>query len=662
MNIPLSPPKICLNMIVKNESKIICRALTSVLSIIDTYCICDTGSTDNTIEVIQTFFKHHNIPGKIVQQPFKNFEYNRNYAMDCCAGMADYLLLIDADMCPCITKFNKQELWLYDACFILQGSMSFYYQNLRIVKNVNTIRYIGVTHEYIQLYDGAKYKHIDKDEIFILDYGDGGCKQDKYTRDIRLLTESLTTNPNNERSLFYLANTYRDISNFEQAIIYYQKRCQVGGWIEEVWSSKYQIGNCYYQLGKESDSLFYWLEAYNHIPERVESLYKIIQYYRKKGQNHASLLFCLKAMDILKLNQDNSKRLFCENEIYSHLIYVEYTIIAYYCNIRNIDKEVVAILNVCPSESVSDQLLKNMKFYNQLLQPDNVINFTSKLSHKIHDKKVLFNSSSGSIIPNSDDNGYLFNIRYVNYAIVDGNYIYDTNVITINKCFTLDNTFHIVKEHVFQADTTVNRCILGVEDVKLFRDTETNQVLFVGQTHHANNKIGIVSNVYDLNRDLLELTEYNQTFANTNCEKNWVFVNYNNSTHIIYSWNPLKIGKLNPTTKLFDVICEKPTPSIFTRVRGSTPGYSFGNEVWFIVHVVSYETPRHYYHMLVIFDKNLENIRYSAPFKFEGVCIEYCVGLVVEETRVLISYSTMDNTSKLGLYNKTYLRSLVKYT
>ena len=35
-----------LNMIVKNESKIITRVLNSVLPIINNYCICDTGSTD----------------------------------------------------------------------------------------------------------------------------------------------------------------------------------------------------------------------------------------------------------------------------------------------------------------------------------------------------------------------------------------------------------------------------------------------------------------------------------------------------------------------------------------------------------------------------------------------------------------------------------------
>lgn len=50
-------PTLCLNMIVKNESKIITRLLDSVCKLIDCYCICDTGSTDNTIEVIETYLK-----------------------------------------------------------------------------------------------------------------------------------------------------------------------------------------------------------------------------------------------------------------------------------------------------------------------------------------------------------------------------------------------------------------------------------------------------------------------------------------------------------------------------------------------------------------------------------------------------------------------------
>ena len=103
------PNTLCLNMIVKNESLIITRLLDSVLSIIDCYCICDTGSTDNTVNVIIDYFTSKNIPGKIVNEPFKNFCHNRNFALQSCLGMSDHVLLLDADMILETRNFKKQQ-------------------------------------------------------------------------------------------------------------------------------------------------------------------------------------------------------------------------------------------------------------------------------------------------------------------------------------------------------------------------------------------------------------------------------------------------------------------------------------------------------------------------------------------------------------------------
>ena len=101
-------PTLCLNMIVKNESRIIIRMFDSVLPIIDCYCICDTGSTDNTVQIITDYFTSKGIPGKIVVEPFKNFCHNRNFALKACEGMSDYVLLMDADMVLEVKNFNKK--------------------------------------------------------------------------------------------------------------------------------------------------------------------------------------------------------------------------------------------------------------------------------------------------------------------------------------------------------------------------------------------------------------------------------------------------------------------------------------------------------------------------------------------------------------------------
>ena len=70
---------ICLNMIVKNESHIIVKTLENLCSYVDfdAYFISDTGSTDNTMDLIRDFFKERGIPGHIEQVSWRDFGFNR---------------------------------------------------------------------------------------------------------------------------------------------------------------------------------------------------------------------------------------------------------------------------------------------------------------------------------------------------------------------------------------------------------------------------------------------------------------------------------------------------------------------------------------------------------------------------------------------------------
>src|ERR1700676_4300128 len=93
--------RVCLNMIVKNETAIIERCLAAAAPNIDCFVICDTGSTDATVEVIRQFFERRGIPGRIPTTTFRNFEQARNEALDAARASDlefDYILLCDADM------------------------------------------------------------------------------------------------------------------------------------------------------------------------------------------------------------------------------------------------------------------------------------------------------------------------------------------------------------------------------------------------------------------------------------------------------------------------------------------------------------------------------------------------------------------------------------
>jgi tetratricopeptide (TPR) repeat protein len=659
-------PTLCLNMIVKNESKIITRLFDSVLPIIDTYCICDTGSTDNTIEIIKNYFDSKGKKGIIVNEPFKNFSYNRTFALKAAKNLSDYVLLLDADMILQIgPKFKKEDLIKYETYTIYQGNDDVYYHNVRIVKNDGNSEYLGVTHEYLRPPNVYKMHHLHKDELFILDVGDGGSKANKFQRDIDLLEKGIKDEPTNQRYYFYLGNSYHDIGDYEKAIPIYLKRIEMGGWNEEIWYSYYRIGFCYYNLKKYNEAIGYWLEAYNFFPARIENLYEIIKHYRINGKYHNAKVFYDLAKGITKKDPNIDGLLFFHKDIYTYKIDYEYTLIAAYLGTKNICNEVVHILNNTNNKLLAANLLSNYKFYDNNIIINKEINFTNKLLYNIFGDYIVFNSSSACLMPNTD--GYLLNVRYVNYNMDEkGNYLNcDKNIITINKLLCLDKEFNIITEKIFDIEH-INRRLMGIEDLKFY--PTKNGLKFLGTGFHNNNSIGIVVGDYELSAPILKVNEITQDFKKTDCEKNWVFFNIllpdTNvilETFVIYNWFPLTICKLDENSKKLLPYVEKKMPKIFNYVRGSSCGFNYNNEIWFITHIVSYEQPRYYYNLIAVFNTNMDLLRYSAPFKLANTPIEYTLSIVVENNKVLIPYSKWDRETLIAIFDKEYIEATLNY-
>ena len=92
--------KLCLNMIVKNEGHVIEETLINLKDYICYWVISDTGSTDDTKEIITTFFEKNNIPGELVEHEWEDFGTNRTYALEACwkhRKNFDYIWVFDAD-------------------------------------------------------------------------------------------------------------------------------------------------------------------------------------------------------------------------------------------------------------------------------------------------------------------------------------------------------------------------------------------------------------------------------------------------------------------------------------------------------------------------------------------------------------------------------------
>jgi tetratricopeptide (TPR) repeat protein len=680
-------------MIVKNESKIITRLLKSVLPLIDSYCICDTGSTDNTIEVIMEFFKQQNIlSGKIIQEPFNDFGYNRSYALKQCFGMdnADYILLLDADMVleidPMLSIDDFKNNLSYDAYTIFQGSPSFFYKNTRLIKNKPGISYWGVTHEYVNIPQGSITHSISKNELFINDVGDGGSKQDKFLRDIRLLEKGLEENPNNDRYTFYLANSYKDAGQFENAIKKYKKRIDLGGWQEEVWYSYYNLGKCYKEIGNITKAINAWIQAYVFYPSRIENLYEIVNYYRTNGNNTLAYTYYNLARyeRNRKTEYDN---LFLQKDIYDYKLEYELSIIGYYCNWDNYDLNKIS-MNLLAFPTAEEYMLKNVlsnyKFYSKQLVNGEQNKKLVKMIHYLNENtkemyknnnidETEFVQSTPTLCWKPNDNELIINTRFVNYNINDkGEYLNKEHITTINVITTYDikeenkpenkpeKNIKKTNEFIMNYNKKYDNVYIGIEDVRIMN--YNNKIYYTGNRGLKMGNMEVeyglinINNSDIVNSTLMKIKNQNQI------EKNWVlFENAQKQIKIIYKWYPLTIGNieqiigketqtdaktLSPISRMV-VTDEIETPNFFKWLRGSTNGVIIGDEIWFLTHLVSYEDRRFYYHCMVLLDSNTMKLKkYSNLFTFEKSPVEYTLGMVFIDETLLIGYSVMDRETK----------------
>jgi glycosyltransferase involved in cell wall biosynthesis len=652
-------PRICLNMIVKNEEKIICRLLKSVLPLIDTYCICDTGSTDNTIQVIHDYCKQNGImDGVIEEHAFRDFGYSRNKALDMCKKRddVDYILLVDADM-KLEIEIKEVSLWKSqlncDAYYILQGNDGFYYKNVRLIKNRNEFSYWGVTHEYMQCPDDTQYGNIQKNMFFIHDIGDGGSKENKFMRDITLLKKGLEEHPNNDRYTFYLANSYLDVGQYQGAIDTYMKRIEIGGWKEEVWCCYYSIGKAYEALGKIEHAIHYWMEGYQYYPERIENLYRIVKYYRILGKNKIAHWY-YKMAQYSRDHYNHSDHLFFEKDVYEYKLDYEWCIISYYFNPlkETTSKSFLQVWNThYVDDGTKQNCLENYKFYSKKLcsnsKEDEWISLWKTAVDTVRDSlEPSFNTSTPSVVLFGDHMGLL--IRCVNYYIDEnGNYHNQQHIISINKWFVWNKkTKELIHESQFEGLSDEGNLYVGLEDVRLLYNG-SGDLVYSGNKglEYQNIKVemGTIHENGTHKSGEIIMKEDNAMEV----EKNWVsYVDTKGSVRTIYKFEQLQEGVVS-NGKFFTERTQE-TPWLFKKLRGSTHGIWIKNRIWFLTHMVSYESKRHYYHCWVVLDANGKLYKYSEPFSFEGKHIEYSNGFVYDEAtkKIYIGYSIMDNETK----------------
>lgn len=362
--------KIGLCMIVKNEAHVIRRCMDSLKRLIDYVLIIDTGSSDDTIDVINSWLIDNRILGEVIVEPWKNFAYNRTFALEKMRekNFIDYALMIDADEILVfeddfeVDSFKGSlELDIYDIVTNMNG---FIYNRPTLTINSKDCRYDGVVHEFLVM-DGSQsrssacgfYNRPIQDS-------DRNRGENKFLKDALLIEEALEGELSEwfvSRYTFYLAQCYRDGGKPELALSNYLLRSQQGFWEEEVYISLYSAANLMKDLGySRAEILDTYLRANEVSPSRAEALYGYINYCRVNGLNQRGYITGKHAINITS----PSSSLFVESWVYDYGILDEFSIVSFWAGHYNQSKEACERLlseNKIP-DHYYDRVKSNLQF------------------------------------------------------------------------------------------------------------------------------------------------------------------------------------------------------------------------------------------------------------------------------------------------------------
>ena len=86
-------------IMVKNESKRIRVTLDSIKDIVDSLVVYDTGSEDDTIDIIKGFCEESGIPLRLKEGEFVDYSASRNVSLEFADSFEDidYILLMDTN-------------------------------------------------------------------------------------------------------------------------------------------------------------------------------------------------------------------------------------------------------------------------------------------------------------------------------------------------------------------------------------------------------------------------------------------------------------------------------------------------------------------------------------------------------------------------------------
>lgn len=275
-------------LMVKNEADVICSTLEPfVNSGFDQFFIYDTGSTDGTQQKVADYFNQHNINNYyIIEEPFINFATSRNNALRLAEkyfSENDFMLMLDAEwyitnpeilLSFCKDKAQDITTQGYFICVHI-GNAQFYIP--RLLRMHQNVCFKGKVHEIPMIHSGGYLPP----EVYVTYAPTKGGQEKSYARwkrDAEILLKEHEENPHDSRTAFYLAQTYDCLNMWDEAFLYYTKRTELEGSMEEnalAWYRRAKVAEKLYERTQDQDwkakAIHSYITSWNMYPYKIEA-------------------------------------------------------------------------------------------------------------------------------------------------------------------------------------------------------------------------------------------------------------------------------------------------------------------------------------------------------------------------------------------------------
>lgn len=642
-------PLLGLVMIVKDEAHGIAETLNSFAPYIDYWTIMDTGSTDDTVAIVQETL--HDVPGEVLTGDFVDFSTARNRALSHHGEKTRWTIMPDADDRLVGGEKLREQLPADDLgaegfmVNLRRGHLDYYLP--LVLRSSCKLRYVGRVHEHVDRMIEQKLVGAEVHQTPPSQSREASKK--RWERDARLLEEDLKANPLHSRALFYLAQTYECLDDKPKAIELYQRRIAVGGWIDETFEAHLRLAGACRAVSDHDQAARWLLKAHTLVPDRAEPLLKLAQHYHSKDEHALAFLFADRGAEMpyskSTLWVDHNAQDECSRIASIH---------GYYLKDSYAKRAGAEHTKDCVRRDPGNAGFRsNWAFYTQ----DVTRTFKARRQHIDFTPPSGWNASNPSVHYDAVDKTLRCVVRTTNYKIVDGCYLTpDDNIIyTRNWMLELTSGFTTVNAVEMVDRTEIPRSSYpchGFEDCRLYRVKDqlmcsaTVCDFDLSKPHEGPREIVAMelSSAYEVLRARAIRGSWSHL-----CQKNWMPFEHSEHEEWVYA----AINDAGQTTKISPD--RAPASLNYGRLRGGSQLVKLADGKWLaVVHDVAFPggRTRFYLHRFVLFDEQVDRVlAMTDPFFFEKLGIEFCCGLARIEQQLVASFSVDDSSANFAIFD-----------